>query len=212
MKMRVEVACHIGLKRKRMEDAAYPSCGYVGEKQPPFVVAVADGLGGLPHGKEASEAAISAFEDMKPTDMESLKETLAEAERRVEPTGGLTTISVVLVEWDGYTAVWAGDSPIIRIATTGPEIVGGTHRAPDGRITRVLGRGLPEFSVVKIPTIDTLGMVVASDGLTAHLSLGEIWRMFDRPVDDMVALCLQRGGVDNITVIKVSPGKPGGGQ
>ncbi len=208
--MKVEVACHIGLKRRRMEDASYPACGYSAHRQPPFVVAVADGVGGMPGGREAALAAISAFEDLSPTDLDSLKETLSEAARRVEDTGGFTTLSVLLVEWDGYTAVWIGDSPIIRISSSGPELVGGNHRGPDGRITRVLGYGEPVFSTTRIPTLDTLGVVVATDGLTAHLSLGEIWRMFDGSAEDMIALCLKRGGFDNITVIKVSPGKPGG--
>lgn len=153
------------------------------------------------------------------------RDILALSEQRGVTIG--TTVAILLIRDDHYACLWAGDSRVYAIKggeiaqlsvdhTEVEELVssGALSREevrnwPSNVITRAVGVGsAPELDIVSGPA--TLGdtFVVCSDGLTRHLSNEEILAhvVRHRPqdaCDAMLQLALQRGGLDNFTVIVV---------
>lgn len=139
-----------------------------------------------------------------------------------------TTIAVLLT-FNGYFAcVWAGDSRIYRVRGGRIEQMSRDHteaqelledgiltpeeaRAYPGRnvVTRAIGvYAEPELEMQHgiLEPGDTF--VICSDGLTAHVQDSEIRdRVAARPpqeaCDELIALTLERGALDNVTVIVV---------
>jgi len=138
-----------------------------------------------------------------------------------------TTVAVLLVRDNHYACVWAGDSRVYLISggaikqvsrdhTEVEELVaaGTLSRAdadswPNNVITRAIGAAEElELEVVTGAADPGDIFVICSDGLTKHLGDDEILQFAaDRNAraacEAMLALALERGGFDNVTVVVV---------
>ena len=139
-----------------------------------------------------------------------------------------TTVAMLLIYERDYACVWSGDSRIYRVR--GGEIGQLTcdHSAvqelvADGTLSRDEASTWPGRNVITRaigiedhPELDIeTGLiepgdifVICSDGLTGHVRDGEILSCVrggdaQRACDALVALTLERGAVDNVTVIVV---------
>ena len=139
-----------------------------------------------------------------------------------------TTVAMLLIYERDYACVWSGDSRIYRVR--GGEIGQLTcdHSAveelvADGTLSRDEASTWPGRNVITRaigiedhPELDIeTGLiepgdifVICSDGLTGHVRDGEILNCVrggdaQRACDALVALTLERGAVDNVTVIVV---------
>jgi serine/threonine protein phosphatase PrpC len=138
-----------------------------------------------------------------------------------------TTVAVLLVRDAHYACVWAGDSRVYLISggaikqlsrdhTEVEELVAaGTlsredaENWPNNVITRAIGAAEDlELEVVTGSADPGDIFVICSDGLTKHLSDDEIRQYAgDRNAraacEGMLELALERGGLDNVTVVVV---------
>jgi protein phosphatase len=139
-----------------------------------------------------------------------------------------TTIAVLLVYEGIFACVWAGDSRIYRVRRSGIEQLSVDHTEvqellADGRLTAEEARSWPRRNVVTraIGTVDDFELeitdgtlndgdifVICSDGLTAHVEDLEILTLAknnspQRACDLLVSLTLERGAMDNVTVVIV---------
>jgi protein phosphatase len=147
-----------------------------------------------------------------------------------ERSGALigTTVAVLLVFDAFYASVWSGDSRIYRIRRCQIEQITLDHselqelvsegklNAEEARawpaknvITRAIGvRENPELEM-KSGTLEPGDIfILCTDGLTAHVEDSEILELASRhppqeACDLLVALTLERGAVDNVTVVAV---------
>jgi serine/threonine protein phosphatase PrpC len=144
--------------------------------------------------------------------------------------GGLigSTVAVLLVYDRYYACVWSGDSRIYRARDAGIEQVTVDHTEAQelldaGKLTpeqartwprrNVITRAIgvqddPELEMTHGPLLPGDTFVLCSDGLTAHVEDGEILACAtegepQRACDRLVALTLDRGAVDNVTVVVV---------
>ena len=145
-----------------------------------------------------------------------------------ERGGGIIGATLaVLLAFDGfYACVWSGDSRIYVVR--GGEIVqlsrdhtevqelltGGVITPEEAKtwpgsnvITRAIGvYDEAELEITSGPLQSGDTFVICSDGLTQHVNDGEILDRVTRKLpqqacDDLIALTLERGGTDNVTVI-----------
>lgn len=226
---RLQVAgrSHVGLVRKRNEDAMYLGGS---------LFAVADGLGGHVAGDVASGTVIEAI---RPFDMAGAVEDLAGSlgqavdaasralRRRISDdpavAGMGTTLVAVLVS--GATAVVANvgdsrayllrDKTLVRVtddhvmgrllanADVVPDLPERLARFLDGRTD---GRS-PDLTPVTLQPGDRL--LLCSDGLSSYVPATSIraalteLRHPERVTERLVELALEKGGHDNITVIVI---------
>jgi protein phosphatase len=138
-----------------------------------------------------------------------------------------TTAMVLLVRDGHYACVWAGDSraylihsgcivQVSRDHSVLEELIAGGALSredvkgwPSNTITRAVGvANDPELEVVTGEAQPGDIFVVCSDGLTRHLQDDEILhhataRRAQAACDEMLALTLARGGLDNVTIVIV---------
>nr|QYM90031.1 PppA [Bradyrhizobium sp.] len=138
-----------------------------------------------------------------------------------------TTTAVLLVRDGHYACIWAGDSRVYLINRNGITQVSHDHSEleeliaggalsreevqdwPSNAITRAVGVVAdPEFEVVTGPAEPEDIFVICSDGLTRHVQDDEIQehaatRLAQAACNDMLALALDRGGLDNVTIVVV---------
>lgn len=138
-----------------------------------------------------------------------------------------TTAAVLLIRDEHYACVWAGDSRVYVVKRAAITQVSRDHTEveelvaegtlsrdevknwPNNVITRAVGVAKdPELEVVIGPVEPGDSFVICSDGLTKHLQDEEIlhWvtsRHAQASCDAMLELALERGGLDNITIIVV---------
>ena len=138
-----------------------------------------------------------------------------------------TTAAVLLVRDGYYACIWAGDSRVYLINRSGINQVSHDHSEleeliaggavsredvkdwPSNAITRAVGvADDPEFEVVTGPAEPEDVFVICSDGLTRHVQDDEIlqyaaMQRAQAACDDMLALALDRGGLDNVTIVVV---------
>ena len=138
-----------------------------------------------------------------------------------------TTAAVLLVRDGYYACIWAGDSRVYLINRDGIKQVSHDHSEleeliaegalsredvkdwPSNAITRAVGvADDPEFEVVTGPVEPEDVFVICSDGLTKHLQDDEILqlaatRRAQAACDEMLTLALDRGGLDNVTIVIV---------
>jgi serine/threonine protein phosphatase PrpC len=139
-----------------------------------------------------------------------------------------TTVAVLLVFEGHYAAVWSGDSRIYRIRQRRIEQISIDHTevqelVSQGRLTAEEARIWPRRNVITRaigvsdhPELEIKGgtlepgdiFVICSDGLTAHVEDDEILALASehppqRACDLLIALTLDRGAVDNVTVVVV---------
>ena len=138
------------------------------------------------------------------------------------------TLAVLLAQGADYICLWAGDSRIYRIREGEIRQISRDHTELQALIdqrvfTPLEGKAWPRRSVItraigvspdpglEVENGMLLGgdiFVICSDGLTEHVSDDEIAKLVTtRPSQDacdhLVALSLERGGTDNVTVIVV---------
>ncbi|RQH11794.1 protein phosphatase 2C domain-containing protein [Bradyrhizobium sp. RP6] len=138
-----------------------------------------------------------------------------------------TTAAVLLVRDGYYACIWAGDSRVYLVNRGSINQVSHDHSEleeliaggavsredvkdwPSNAITRAVGvADDPEFEVVTGPAEPEDVFVICSDGLTKHVRDDEILRHAitrhaQAACDDMLALALDRGGLDNVTIVVV---------
>lgn len=139
-----------------------------------------------------------------------------------------STIAMLLAYGSHYACVWSGDSRIYRVRGGKIAQISRDHTAvqeliDNGTLTPDEARAWPERHVITraIGVYDEPELelqygvlspgdvfVLCSDGLTAHVSDDEIrYYVSTRPsqeaCDDLIALTLRRGAVDNVTVLVV---------
>jgi protein phosphatase len=139
-----------------------------------------------------------------------------------------TTLALLLAYGVNYACIWSGDSRIYRIRdgaiarlsrdhTEVQDLVDqGLLTAEEGRvwprrnvITRAIGVGTePELEIQQGVLVPDDTFVLCSDGLTTHVHDDEILQhvayvLPQGASDALVALALDRGGTDNVTVVVV---------
>jgi protein phosphatase len=139
-----------------------------------------------------------------------------------------TTVVVLLTYGSHYACVWSGDSRIYRVRGGQIAQLSRDHTAvqeliDNGQLTPDEARAWPERHVITRaigvndqPELDLeYGVmrpgdvfVLCSDGLLAHVSDDEILHYVStftsrQACDELIALTLRRGAVDNVTVIVV---------
>jgi serine/threonine protein phosphatase PrpC len=139
-----------------------------------------------------------------------------------------TTVAVLLIFDGHYASVWSGDSRIYLIRKHRIEQISVDHTevqelisegklsAQEARlwprrnvITRAIGVGDNPELEIKGGTLEPGDVfVICSDGLTAHVEDDEILALASehrpqRACDLLIALTLDRGAIDNVTVVAV---------
>jgi len=224
--------------------------------EPAVLLAVADGIGGLPAGEHAAELALQVVSHFAhyvipetgpgPSLRGTLAELLRAAGRRVwlwardQGLGGAagSTLVCALVWGRHFLVAHAGDSRCYRVDARGasaltrdhteaerlaregePAAAEGSRGPLSHRLTNALG--WPTDLVVELTpaggepgTLDGDGvLLVCSDGLHARVSEGDIHAaVLETPaVEDacrrLVALALDRGSTDNVSVAAVEVGR-----
>lgn len=190
--------------RPHSEDPNEDAAGLIDIDSSSAVLAVADGAGGHPGGKEAAQAAVQAIlnavEESANAGQElrnAILNGFEEANRAVGDlgTGALTTLSVVEIQGNQIRPYHVGDSMILALGQRGKIKLQTVSHSPVGYAVEsglieeeeALSQ-LDKYSVLNMvgasdmrielgPTFelsqrDTL--LVASDGLSDNLSIGEI--------------------------------------
>jgi serine/threonine protein phosphatase PrpC len=139
-----------------------------------------------------------------------------------------TTVAVLLIFDGHYAAVWSGDSRIYRVRKHRIEQISVDHTEVQelisaGQLTAAEARAWPRRNVITRaigvsddPELEIKGgaleagdvFVICSDGLTAHVEDREILALASahppqKACDLLVDLTLDRGAVDNVTVVVV---------
>jgi serine/threonine protein phosphatase PrpC len=139
-----------------------------------------------------------------------------------------TTIAVLLIFEGDYACVWSGDSRIYRLRQQRIEQISVDHTEvqqliSEGRLTAEEARAWPRRNVITRaigvgddPELEITGgaleagdtFVICSDGLTAHIEDEEILALAgenppQKACDLLVDLTLDRGAIDNVTVVAV---------
>jgi serine/threonine protein phosphatase PrpC len=139
-----------------------------------------------------------------------------------------TTVAVLLIFDDDYACVWSGDSRIYRLRQHRIEQISVDHTevqelVSEGRLTAEEARTWPRRNVITRaigasadPELEIKGgslepgdtFVICSDGLTAHVEDAEILALAgenspQKACDLLVELTLDRGAVDNVTVVAI---------
>ena len=217
MKLRAAALSDIGLHRSRNEDRWLADL-------PRGIFGVADGVGGVPGGAEAAQAAkdsISAFLEARveggTPDLKAAVQTAHAAVigrgRIVSPeTGIATTLTLGAFGDEKMELAHVGDSRCYcwhrgRLSQL-------TQDHSDGRVlTRCLG--LPEPLAVDLQTWPTLPgnrYLFCTDGLTNYASEADIAHIVGQSneprdiVENLIAAAIRGGGGDNITAVAVIVG------
>jgi protein phosphatase len=191
------------------------------------LLAVADGVGGEEGGEIASAAAIDglAASFAAPSYRESARSSLAAAVRDanaavLEATKGgrfsraASTLVAAAVRGRELAIANLGDSRAYVVRGTTIRQITTDHSGDQASsITRFVGdpRGVqPDVFVETLDPGDRI--VLCSDGLTRHVSDGEIGSAAAgapaAAADGLIALARSRGGEDNVTVVVYVAGRP----
>jgi serine/threonine protein phosphatase PrpC len=140
-----------------------------------------------------------------------------------------STVAVLLVSEDHFACLWAGDSRLYlarrdtirqvsrdhteveEMLASGALTAEEVENWPNNVITRAVGiQDDPELEIVTEAFEDCDIFVLCSDGLTKHVADDEILQCVlshdaETSAKALVELALERGGLDNVTVIVVQP-------
>lgn len=143
--------------------------------------------------------------------------------------GGIigSTVTILLISEDHFACIWAGDSRLYLVShevikqisrdhteveemlAAGAVTVEEAKRLPQNVITKAIGvHENPELEVVTGAFEESDIFILCSDGLTKHVSEEEILHHASTGdaqsiSTNLVDLAVQRGGLDNITVVVV---------
>ena len=191
-----------------------------------MLLAVADGVGGVAGGEQASAAAIDTlcrrfYEALATQDLRaSLATAIREANDAVVRAAAVrgqssaTTLVVAAIRKSEATIANVGDSRAYLVrGATARQITADHSGARPNEITRFVGdeRGIqPDVFVESLRPGDRL--VLCSDGLTRHVQDGEIAASSARAAPAQAAgrlvdLANERGGEDNVTVVVYRAGR-----
>jgi serine/threonine protein phosphatase PrpC len=208
---------------RRNEDAAL----VIALDGPGVILAVADGAGGHRFGAEASQAALRALAqtlsdpaERERSSRERILDGFEAARREVRElgVGALTTLTVVQIEQRTVRSFHVGDSPMLLMGQRGRLKAQTIDHTPAGYgleaglidehealhheerhiVTNLVGiedMRIDMGSELQLASRDTL--VLASDGLTDNLKVGEIVELMRKgalakQVDQLVRSCQQR--------------------
>ena len=185
-----------------------------------MLLAVADGVGGVAGGEQASAAAIDtlarrfyealATQDLRASLTAAIREANDAVVRAAAGRGqsSATTLVVAAIRRDEATIANVGDSRAYLVRGASVRQITADHSgARPNEITRFVGdeRGIqPDVFVESLRAGDRL--VLCSDGLTRHVQDGEIAARSAmtepaRAAGELVDLANERGGEDNVTVV-----------
>jgi serine/threonine protein phosphatase PrpC len=212
--MQVAARTEVGHVRARNEDALLVA-GEVG------LVAVFDGLGGHPAGDVASATAAASLRESGLTAASSADDLVAAlqaahdavgaaADGDPDRTGMATTVVVATLAGSTTLVAHVGDSrAYLRDADGRLEQVTRDH-GMGGYITQALGldRGV-DPDVVELATPPASRLLLCSDGLSNMVEAADIAALLGTgdakaACDALVKAALDRGGIDNVTVVVVT--------
>ena len=222
-RFRVGVCSHAGVVRSANEDdyllasAAAPDFLFAG---------VADGMGGLAGGAEASRTALRAIaaEALEAAGggevAAALRAGFAAAARRVAETSATvpalrdmgTTATVLCFAGDLAHVGHVGDTRLYRARGGAFERLTQDHavREPDNRLTRCIGAGRRDVVAdeLAVPIAPGDRFVLLSDGVWSVLGDGALQRVAARgdasaAAEALVAQALAHGSTDNATAVVV---------
>ncbi len=233
--------CEIGLKRPRNEDsfgAHTPNGGDKRERDLGSLFVIADGIGSIGGGEQASEWAvktlIDTYYDAELEDDEPRERIVAaiqdaqdavRARARVLKVDTLgTTVAGVLILPNGRTLIFnVGDSRVYRHHNGEFEQVTAdqTYVDPKGdpkraKLTSYLGQPQPILPNIYERTLKRGDkLLICSDGLWGLVEKDEIARTVSahdakKAVDLLVERVYERGARDNVTICVIETGKPRG--
>ncbi len=189
----------VAMREDRGEDRAFVSGADVR-----WTLAVADGAGGGGYGAEAAAAAVEAARDSVTGPRLEAAERLRRIDQGLAATGrGLTTAVVARV--DGTTVLGASVGDSVAWARTP---AGWCELTADQRRRPLLGSGAATPVPFRAESVRCL--VLATDGLTAHLPWPRLRRLLeeDASAHDLAeAARLPGGGLpDDVTVVVLRRG------
>lgn len=185
-----------------------------------MLLAVADGVGGIAGGEQASAAAIATLsrrfyealttQDLRASLAAAIREANDAVVRNAADRGesSATTLVAAAIRRREATIANVGDSRAYLVrGSTARQITTDHSGARPNEITRFVGdeRGIqPDVFVESLRAGDRL--VLCSDGLTRHVQDGEIAEKAVRSEPSQAAgvlvdLANERGGEDNVTVV-----------
>jgi protein phosphatase len=203
----------VGHVRERNEDAFLVPHPDVQDNEP-WVVAIADGLGGHPAGDEASAITVETLGRELSRHVGGLDNAVQAAHTAVttaavDPAkaGMGSTVIVALVDSNRAELAHVGDSRAYLIRD-GSAIQITTDHSRSGYLTQAVGLGTisPEMIMVDLAPGDRL--LLCTDGLFALMSDLVIEQLatqdeLDGACDLLVDAALTAGGYDNVTVVLV---------
>jgi protein phosphatase len=230
--LQVGACSHTGLVRGGNEDDYLLAGGGPGGT---FLCAVADGMGGLAGGAEASRTALRALgqcvldEHAAPALAQRLHEGFAAASLRVHEASAAvpslremgTTLTALCFQGGEVALGHVGDSRAYRLRAGRCDPISTDHavRQPENLLTRCIGAG--QETVEADVTTFALGpgerFLLVSDGVWSVLPAGVLAKLGERgppqqAAEALVAEALAAGGPDNATAVVVAVvGQPAAG-
>jgi serine/threonine protein phosphatase PrpC len=232
--MSVRAVCDIGCKKPNNEDmillqdeifrdgARQASLEIKGR----IVLAVADGIGGLDKGEEASELVLARLrdrlskipDDLTQDELHEVFNVYCSETHNAMPKGMGSTLAGLFVYKDKVYRYHAGDSRIYRLRrgeltrlTVDHSLreSGRQPNAPSNVITNSLGGGgsaFIEFAEIEHPFFLNDIYLLSSDGMHDLVEQKEIPAALKLPksAEELVNLAKTRGGRDNISVITIT--------
>jgi len=232
IQLSVSAVCDIGCKKPNNEDmillqdeifrdGARQKELYTSDR---VVIAVADGIGGLDKGEEASELVLTRLRDLLskiPNDLnnDELREVFnvyATETHNSIPHGG-STLAGLFVYHGKLFRYHAGDSRIylmrrgklIRLTVDHSlRESGGQPDAPSNIITNALGGGnkaFIDFAEIEFPFLHNDIYLLSSDGMHDLVGQKEITSALKFPMSakKLTAMARKKGGRDNISVVTI---------
>lgn len=233
-RIRVLAFTDVGLVRKRNEDCVLVA-GWLSQPRdgslvtmdfaltPPFVCAVADGMGGHAGGNLASRVALTVIADMSPDwrteqDVASAMNETNDQVRAVGEEAGLqglgTTIAGLCITADGIIVFNVGDSQVFSI-TDGvlnqisiDDSVFDSNGRPTNIITQSLGQTPPVAPHVEVLPLRAGAYLMCSDGVSGVMTPESLSAAVLRPaLDDCAAEIIvstrESGAHDNFSFVIV---------
>jgi len=180
------------------------------------LLAVADGMGGLKNGEEASRTAVTTISRSITKDTFFLKTSIKAANTKIYIEGLKksmemgTTIMAALITNEEIHVFWAGDSPLYHIREN--EIIFRTEDHTDKPGSNLLTKSLGaeefiELSETKLQAKPGDFILLCSDGLSGFMKDREICEIISASnslqdaCNSMMRNALENGSNDNITAI-----------